>query len=249
MRRFGLIGYPLSHSFSPGYFAEKFKKEGIKDCDYQSYPLATIDELEKLIEDDLVGINVTIPYKEQVIPYMTEVSEAVQAIGAVNTIINRKGKLYGYNSDVVGFQLSLEKWIGIENLPEKALILGSGGAAKAVAYVCQNLKINHQVVSRKSGFLNYEDVSESVLHDHSLIVNTTPLGMSPKIDQCPPLVYEHLTEKHYCYDLIYNPEKTLFLKNAEDQGAAIKNGYEMLILQAEESWRIWNEGNEENVEC
>lgn len=241
MRRFGLIGFPLSHSFSPGYFAEKFKKEGITDCDYKSYPISKIYELDGLITEDLVGLNVTIPYKEQVIPYMTVVSDAVRAIGAVNTIVNKNGKLFGYNSDVVGFQLSLEKWITKGSLPQKALILGSGGAAKAVGYVFHKLGIQYQIVSRKSGFLNYEEISKDILQEHTLIVNTTPLGMSPITESCPDIVYEHLTDEHYCYDLIYNPEKTLFLQKAEKHGASIKNGYEMLILQAEESWRIWNE--------
>jgi len=241
MRRFGLIGFPLSHSFSPGYFAEKFNKEGITDCEYKSYPISKIYELDGLITNDLAGLNVTIPYKEQVIPYMTEVSEAVTAIGAVNTIVNKEGKLYGYNSDVIGFQLSLEKWIGKDSLPKKALILGSGGAAKAVAYVLSLLNIEHQVVSRKSGYLNYQDITPLILEEYTLIVNTTPLGMSPLIDSCPAISYQYLSKNHYCYDLIYNPEKTLFLQKAESNGAKIKNGYEMLILQAEESWRIWND--------
>jgi len=241
MRRFGLIGFPLSHTFSPGYFAKKFKTEGIQDCDYQAYPISKIHEFDGLITEDLVGLNVTIPYKEQVIPYMTDVSEAVKAIGAVNTIVHKNGKLYGYNSDVVGFQKSLTSWIADNKMPTKSLILGSGGAAKAVAYVCDQLGILYQVVSRKSGFLNYKNISDSVLNEHTLIVNTTPLGMSPLTESCPAIPYEYLTEKHYCYDLIYNPEKTLFLQKAESKGAAIKNGYEMLILQAEESWRIWNQ--------
>lgn len=241
MRRFGLIGYPLSHSFSPGYFAEKFKREGIIDCEYKAYPLSRIYELDGLIKDDLIGLNVTIPYKEQVIPYMSTVSEAVQQLGAVNTIVHKDGKLHGFNSDVFGFQQSLLSWIGDKTLPGRALILGSGGAAKAVAYVFDKLQIKYQIVSRKEGYLNYNNLDQSLMSEHLLIINTTPLGMSPRIDSCPPIPYDLLTAAHYCYDLIYNPKKTLFLSQAEANGASIKNGYEMLILQAEESWRIWSE--------
>lgn len=241
MRRFGLIGFPLSHSFSPGYFSDKFTKEGIQDCEYRSYPISKIYELDGLIQDDLVGLNVTIPYKELVIPYLSSMSEAAEKIGAVNTIVNDKGILRGYNSDVVGFRQSLVQWIGVEKLPKRALILGSGGASKAVAYVFETLEIQATIVSRKNTYLNYADISEGIMRENEIIVNTTPLGMSPYVKDCPAIPYEYLTNAHYCYDLIYNPEKTVFLQQAEQQGAAVKNGYEMLILQAEESWRIWNE--------
>lgn len=243
MRRFGLIGFPLSHSFSPGYFADKFKKEGILDCEYKAYPISKIHELDGLIKDDLVGLNVTIPYKEQVIPYMSSVSDAVQELGAVNTIVHIDGKLHGYNSDVYGFQHSLQTWIGEESMSAHALILGSGGAAKAVGYVLNKLSVEYQIVSRKEGYLNYTALDKSILSQHLLIINTTPLGMSPNINQCPPIPYDFLSASHYCYDLIYNPKKTSFLSQAESKGASIKNGYEMLILQAEESWRIWNNTN------
>ena len=239
MRRFGLIGFPLSHSFSPGYFADKFMREGILDCEYKAYPISKIYELDGLITDDLVGLNVTIPYKEQVIPYMSSLSDAVQTLGAVNTIVHRDGALHGYNSDVFGFQQSLQTWIGERSLPAKALVLGSGGASKAVGYVCDQLQIEYQIVSRKDGYLNYADLSPAIMESHQLIVNTTPLGMSPRLDSSPAIPYALLTSDHFCYDLIYNPAKTLFLAQAEAQGASIKNGYDMLILQAEESWRIW----------
>lgn len=240
MRKFGLIGYPLSHSFSPGFFAKKFEKEGIDDAEYKAYPLEHIESFPELFSDELVGINVTIPYKEKVIPFMDELSPAVQEIGALNTILFRDGKKIGYNTDVYGFQTSISEWCD-DHLPKKALILGSGGAAKAVKYVCSALDISYKVISRSNPKWNYGALNKELLNEHLLIVNTTPLGMYPNEDKCPDLPYQYISEKHYVYDLIYNPEKTLFLSKAEDQGAKIKNGLEMLILQAEGSWQIWNQ--------
>ena len=242
MRKFGLIGYPLNHSFSPRFFANKFEEEGICDAEYKAYPLENIEAFSELYSDELHGINVTIPYKEQVIPFMDELSPAVQEIGALNTILFKDGKKIGYNTDVYGFQTSLTEWCA-DQLPEKALILGSGGAAKAVKYVFDSLDVSYKVISRSNPKWNYDVLDQEVIEDHLLIVNTTPLGMYPNEDKCPDLLYQFISEKHYVFDLIYNPEKTLFLRKAEDQGAQIKNGLEMLILQAERSWQIWNQTN------
>lgn len=242
MRKFGLIGYPLSHSFSPGFFAKKFEEEGIMDAEYKSYPLENINLFPDLFSDELVGINVTIPYKEQVIPFMDELSPAVQKIGALNTILFKDGKRIGYNTDVYGFQTSLTEWCA-DQLPKKALVLGSGGAAKAVKYVLKFLDISFKVISRSNPKWNYSALNKEVLEEHLLIVNTTPLGMYPNEDKCADLPYQFISDKHYVYDLIYNPEKTLFLRKSEDRGAQIKNGLEMLILQAERSWQIWNQAN------
>jgi shikimate dehydrogenase len=239
MRKFGLIGYPLSHTFSPGYFANKFSEFGITDCEYKAYSLDSIERYADMDKTDFVGINVTIPYKEKVIPFLDELSEEALEIGAVNTIHFVKDKSFGYNSDVYGFSQSLINWVG-DKLPEKGLILGSGGASKAVSYVCKKLGIDATIVSRKEGYLNYENISKEILDTHYLIVNTTPLGMSPQVDAFPDLNYELLSKHHFCYDLVYNPEITRFMQKARDNGANAKNGYEMLILQAEKSWEIWN---------
>jgi len=239
-RKFGLIGYPLSHSFSPGYFAEKFKNLDITDAEYKLYPISDISEFEGLKNKGMNGINVTIPYKEQVIPYLDELSPEAEAIGAVNVIHFTNGKLKGYNSDTYGFQYSLEPlWEGT-SMPEKALVLGTGGAAKAVWYVLDTLGIDYKKVSRSSGDIIYQDLDKEIMESHHLIINTTPLGMAPKIDTCPDLPYEFIGANHMCFDLIYNPAKTLFLRKASDNGARIMNGLRMLELQAERSWDIWN---------
>lgn len=247
MRQFTLIGYPLSHSFSKKYFTEKFAREGIEKHEYFLSPLEKIEEFSQLISTypNLVGLNVTIPYKEEVIPYLDEISEEAKAIGAVNTIRIRNGKLKGFNTDVYGFEKSLvdflltkEKVINIEN----ALVLGTGGAAKAVVFILKKLGINPILVSRKKGKgdLVYEDLDNVIFEECKLIVNTTPLGMLPNLESCPNLPFARINEKYYLYDLVYNPEKTVFLKRGENQGAAIKNGLEMLHLQAEKAWEIWN---------
>lgn len=242
MRQFGLIGHPLSHSFSGNYFNRKFEKEGIHDCSYELYPIPSITALKLLLEKEvnLCGLNVTIPYKEAVLPYLDDASRAVQEIGACNCINIKDGILTGYNTDVIGFEQTLVPLL----LPHhnKALVLGTGGAAKAVAWVLQKLKIEFVYVSRnaKEGQLSYEQLNTDVLEDFRVIINSTPLGMQPNINQMPSLAYTYLTDQYLCYDLIYNPEKTAFLLEAEKQGAVIKNGFEMLGIQAEESWRIWN---------
>jgi shikimate dehydrogenase len=242
MRRFGLIGKTLSHSFSKNYFTQKFAQEHIDNCRYDLFELKTIEDLPALLLSypDLEGLNVTIPYKQDVIPFLDEATEVVKEIGACNCITIAGGKLKGFNTDVVGFKTSLETHL----LPghDKALILGTGGAAKAVQYALNELDIAYKLVSRrKTGEgLGYEDIGEEILNQYTLIINTTPLGMYPNVDEAPPIPYQYLSSHHLLFDLIYNPEKTKFLQYGEEQGARVSNGHEMLILQAEESWRIWN---------
>lgn len=238
--KLGLIGYPLSHSFSPSYFAEKFSNLNIQDSEYLAYSIDQIDKINAIFESGVTGLNVTIPYKEQVIPYLDALSEEAREIGAVNTIKIKNGKKVGYNTDVYGFQASLLGQIGDANI-EQALILGSGGASKAVKFVLSKLGIDAKIVSRKKEFLTYKALDSEIIQAHKLIVNTTPLGMYPKVDHCPDLPYDGLTKHHFLYDLVYNPPKTLFLKKGELAGASIKNGNDMLILQAEKSWEIWND--------
>jgi len=241
MRKFGLIGYPLSHSFSQKYFTEKFQQLGITDCRYELYPIEDIAGVKALLQDpELCGLNVTIPYKQSVMPYLGGMSPVVQEIGACNCIRIEKGVTTGYNTDVVGFEESLVR--KLQPYHNRALILGTGGASKAVAYVLRKLGIFYYMVSREpgAGRLSYEQVDEEMIYSHTLIINTTPLGMYPKVDICPPLPYEAIGAQHYLFDLVYNPARTLFLQNGEQRGAAVENGYDMLIGQAEESWRIWN---------
>jgi len=243
MRKFGLIGYPLKHSFSPGYFSEKFKKENISDARYDLYPIEEVKEVKALLDGNITGLNVTIPYKKSVIPFLNELDPISKSVGAVNTIKIENGKTKGYNTDVFGFEHSLVKCFGAP-APKKALILGNGGATKAVQYVLDKLSIDYQIVSRKGGFLNYGALNEEIISSHTLIINTTPLGMSPTLDTCPDIPYEHISDNHILYDLVYNPEKTLFLQKGAANGATIKNGLEMLHLQAEKSWEYWNENHE-----
>lgn len=242
MKVYGIIGYPLGHSFSRSYFTEKFLREGIRDCTYENFPLSSITELPALLNAEplLCGFNVTIPYKEQVLPYLDELSEEVRKIGACNCVRIVNGKKTGFNTDVIGFEGSLLH--AFPRLPERALVLGTGGAAKAVEFVLNKRSVSFQYVSRspRPGQLSYKDLTQSTLSNHLLIINTTPLGMHPLEEQCPPLPYEYVGEKHCLFDLIYNPAKTLFLKKGEENGARIQNGMEMLLLQAAENWKIWN---------
>ena len=243
MRHYGLIGYPLSHSFSQRYFTEKFEREGITDCSYSNFSIPKIDELSTVLADpELCGLNVTIPYKQQVIRFLDVMSPVVEAIGACNCIRIEGGVLTGHNTDVVGFEKSLVKKLGSHH--HQALVLGTGGAAKAVEWVLQRLGILYRSVSRQprpdTGDLGYEDLDAGLLAAYPLIVNTTPVGMYPKTGECPPLPYKALGPRHYLYDLVYNPDRTLFLQKGEARGAVVENGHEMLLLQAEESWRIWN---------
>ena len=242
MRRYGLIGYPLTHSFSQKYFTEKFAREGITDCIYLNFPIPSIDELPAVLADPaLCGLNVTIPYKEQVLSFLDQRSPVVAAIGACNCIRIVDGRRVGHNTDVVGFELSLLPHLGSHH--RQALVLGTGGAAKAVEYVLGKLGIAYRLVTRRprtgTSDLGYEQVDAAVMRSHTLVVNTTPLGMYPKLEESPALPYEAVGAQHYFFDLVYNPARTLFLQKAEQRGAVVENGHGMLLLQAEESWRIW----------
>ncbi len=243
---YGLIGYPLIHSFSKEYFNSKFEAEGL-NAEYVNFQIPSINELREVISGtaNLSGLNVTIPYKEKVIAYLDELDACAAEIGAVNVIkfVQRRGKLKlkGYNSDWKAFAQTLEGLL--KPCHRKALILGTGGASKAVAYALKILGVEYQFVSRtpKNGMLAYEDLEENVIQDHTIIINTTPLGMYPNIDNFPPIPYEYLTPNHLLYDLLYNPERTTFMKKGEEYGAEVKNGLEMLLLQAFIGWQIWNE--------
>lgn len=240
-QQYGLIGYPLAHSFSPGYFAEKFQRENI-DAEYTAFPLPAIEDFPRLLSmrPGIRGLNVTIPYKQAVIPYLADTDEVAKAIGAVNCIDIRSGIAKGYNTDVLGFEQSLVPLLQPQHT--HALVLGTGGASLAVCYVLKKLGISFQNVSRnkKPGVLSYNDLTEEIIFMHPLIINTTPLGMQPHTDECPALPYNAISSNHLLYDLIYNPAETRFLSLGKAQGAAIKNGLEMLHLQAEASWHIWN---------
>jgi shikimate dehydrogenase len=242
---FGLIGQTVSHSFSKAYFDEKFFREGLRDYRYELFPLGNITEIETLLHDTkgLTGLNVTIPYKEQVIKYLDEVDGFAQKIGAVNVIRIKDGKLKGFNTDSEAFRETLEKWLPVDH-KFKALVLGTGGSSKAVQEALHKLKIEYTLVSRdaRKGVISYSDLEKdaSYVSNSKLIINTTPLGMSPNTEAMPPIDYELLTSEHFVYDLIYNPARTLFLQKAEMRGATIKNGLEMLHVQAEKSWAIWN---------
>lgn len=244
MKLFGLIGYPLSHSFSRKYFTEKFEREGIAEHEYLLFPIAQIDELKKLLLDHpgLKGLNVTIPYKEQVIPFLDELSPVVEQVGACNCIKIEEGRLIGYNTDVIGFKQTLAPHLKPHH--NKALVLGTGGAAKAVYHVLQELKIDYTMVSRtpSENTITYEMINKVVIEEHTLIINTTPLGMHPHVESAPPLPYAFLSARHYLYDLVYNPDPTLFLKKGKEMGAITENGSAMLVIQAEASWKIWNAG-------
>lgn len=247
MKCFGLIGFPLSHSFSAKYFAEKFEREGLTNCTYRNFPLEQIGLLNQLIQEhgDLIGLNVTIPYKEQVIPYLQSVDEEAAQIGAVNTIkiIRNQGGVHlrGFNTDAYGFQASLTPFI--KDYFSKALILGTGGASKAVAYVLEKSGMEVTYVSRVpriKGHLSYEELTPGMMASFQVIVNTSPSGMFPVTDACPAIPYESLTQWHVLYDLIYNPVETKFLTLGRLKGAVTINGLQMLHLQADKAWEIWN---------
>ncbi len=248
MDKYGLIGFPLGHSFSVSFFNEKFENENIDAC-YNNYEIPSIDLVPEIVAStpELRGLNVTIPYKEKVIGLLDELSPEASEIGAVNVIkVMRKGKktsLKGYNSDVIGFRQSIEPLI--ERYHRRALILGTGGASRAVEYALRQLGLQTQKVSRtdKPGTIRYEQVTPETVKDYNVIVNCTPCGMYPHADECPPLPYEAMDSHNLLYDLIYNPDETLFMKRGARQGAVVKNGLEMLLLQAFVSWEIWN-GND-----
>ena len=243
MKRYGLIGRPLGHSFSAGYFAAKFRREGITGCDYALYELPSIEALPELLgaQPELQGFNVTIPYKQRIFDYLDDVSEEAARIGAVNCVRRDGGRLTGFNTDIEGVRLSLRLLLG-DDLPEAALVLGTGGASQAVQYALAEAEIPYAVVSRdpaRGNFL-YDDLRPEVVAGHRLIVNATPVGTFPHVDEAPLLPYEALTAAHYLFDLVYNPERTQFLLRGERQGAHTLNGLPMLEAQAEASWRIWN---------
>lgn len=243
MKAYGLIGYPLTHSFSEQYFAQKFSREGITDCSYQLFELSDIGQLPGLLASrpDLKGLNVTIPYKEAVISFLDELDEETARIGAVNVIRIEKGRTKGFNSDYQGFKKSLENFLGPAKTVQ-ALVLGTGGASKAVNAALRHLHIPYQVVSRQAGegVITYADISPELLGTCSLIINTTPLGTYPKTDTFPELPYQVLGPEHFLFDLVYNPAETVFLRKGREAGAKTLNGYEMLVLQAEAAWQIWN---------
>jgi shikimate dehydrogenase len=247
MKVFGLIGYPLGHSFSAGYFAKKFETMGIKDCVYKNFPIDNINKLPAILSEtpDITGLNVTIPYKEQVFQFLNEIDAEAKEIGAVNTLkitrTNSGYQLKGYNSDVFGFQQSLQPLL--KDYHKKALILGTGGASKAIKYILKKLNIQFisaSIEELKENEIRYEDITRNTIEERLLIINATPLGTYPKVDTCPPIPYEYITSKHVLFDLVYNPELTMFLSKGKEKGAAIKNGLEMLHLQAERAWEIWN---------
>lgn len=243
---YGLIGFPLIHSFSQNYFNQKFEAESIK-ARYLNFELPDIGDFMEVVSEypTLAGLNVTIPYKEQVIPYLNEMDEDAAKIGAVNVIkiIRNKGslKFKGYNSDIIGFTDSISPLLNERR--KKALVLGTGGASKAVVRGLENLGITATLVSRsaREGVITYEDLTPEVMAENLIIVNTTPLGMYPHVEECPDIPYDCLTKEHLCYDLLYNPDVTMFMRKAEEYGAETKNGLEMLLLQAFAAWNIWNE--------
>lgn len=247
MRQFGLIGYPLTHSFSQKYFTAKFEREGIEDAQFDLFEIDQIEKFPQLIQSQpsLVGLSVTIPYKEKVIPFLHELDPACEAIGAVNCIKVSRGSLKGYNTDYIGFFESLKKWLG--NDRPNALILGTGGASKAVAHALENLHIDYKFVSRNKetepNIISYGKLYNdlAIMKEHTLIINTTPLGTFPKVEGMPKIPLNAVAAKHKVYDLVYNPEKTFLMRSFEARGALSKNGLEMLHLQAEAAWKIWNQ--------
>lgn len=237
-RRFGLIGKKLGHSFSPSFFSKKFEEASLTGYSYACFELDHIEEVAKVLSQNIDGLNVTIPYKKAIIPYLHKLDDAAASIGAVNCIVNKNGQYIGYNTDWMGFKQSLTEFIG--NQKPTALVLGNGGASKAVCYALDQLNIRYMMISRSGTGLRYEDITAPIIESNHLIINTTPLGMYPFVEEYPKLPYEAISDQHYVFDLIYNPEKTLFLALSAERGAKIQNGYPMLIYQAEESWKLWN---------
>ncbi|CAM1349657.1 shikimate dehydrogenase family protein [Tenacibaculum crassostreae] len=243
---YALVGKNISYSFSRGYFTEKFEKLDLKDHKYINFDIDSIHELPQKIKDNkkrLKGMNVTIPYKLEVFNFLDRIDKKARKVGAVNTIrISKKGRLKGFNTDVYGFKKSLKPLL--KKYHKRALILGTGGASKAVAFVLEELEIKYKQVSRNpegKKQISYQDLTEEMINTHQLIINCTPLGTHPNINNCPDIPYELISEKHLLYDLIYNPSETTFLKRGKEKGASVKNGLEMLELQAEKAWKIWNE--------
>jgi shikimate dehydrogenase len=249
MRKFGLIGYPLGHSFSKKYFSEKFRSENISDCSYENYPLVNINQVNELVENEqeLCGFNVTIPYKSDIIPFLHTIDDEAKAIGAVNVvkIIRQSGKpvLAGFNSDITGIRVSLQLFLSgkIKN----AIILGTGGSSKAVAYILRKEGFDVSIVSRspKPGTISYSEVNSGLIKNARIIVNTTPVGMFPNVDATPDLRYDLLGSSQILFDLVYNPEQTKFLKMGAEHGCTTISGIKMLYAQAERAWEIWNDEN------
>ncbi len=245
MNLYGLIGYPLSHSFSKKYFTEKFVRENITNSKYELFEIETIELLENILkthQEKLKGFNITIPHKEAIIPFLDEIDEAASRIGAINVVkILPNRRLKGFNSDYYGFLQSLKKMVG-DFTNKKALILGTGGASKAVKAALEDCNIPYQFVSRKPNktTLSYDELTPDLVANYQLIINTTPLGMFPNVDKSPDLPYEAINSNHYLFDLVYNPLETKFMKLGKERGAKVKNGLEMLELQADKAWEIWN---------
>ncbi|PIE99926.1 MAG: shikimate dehydrogenase [Maribacter sp.] len=239
---YGLIGKDISYSFSESYFKKKFKKLRLTECSYRNFDLGQIEDFNDLIQqnEQLKGLNVTIPYKEEIIPYLDKLDKKAKKIGAVNTIKFTKKGLKGYNTDVYGFEKSIKPFLRENH--DRALILGTGGASKAVAFIFGELGIKFKFVSRrpKKNQLRYADLNEKTMKEYTVLVNCTPLGTFPNIDEKPDIPYQWITDTHLLFDLIYNPEKTTFLQEGENRGASICNGLRMLELQAEKAWEIWN---------
>jgi shikimate dehydrogenase len=247
-RLFGLIGFPLTHSFSKKYFSEKFLREGISDASYELFEMEAAAGFPALFAEypNLGGINVTIPHKKAVIPLLNKLDQSASRVGAVNVIRKeRDGQLTGFNSDYIGFLRSLQSWAGDAIVGAKALVLGTGGAASAIKVALEDLKIEFVQVSRSAGngVITYGDLKNepAIIEQRRLIINTTPLGTYPDIGKCPEIDYERIGSGHLLYDLVYNPAETLFMKKGQEHGAKVKNGYDMLVLQAERAWEIWNQ--------
>lgn len=242
MTKYGIIGYPLGHSFSRGFFTEKFARESI-DAQYLNFEIPDVAMLSDVLRDnpELRGLNVTLPHKQAVIPLLDEMSEEAMEIGAVNVIRVRNGKLKGFNSDIIGFTNSIKPLLQPHH--RKALVLGTGGASKAIRVGLNRLGIEWTYVSRspRDGMVTYEDITAETLQEYTVIVNCSPVGMFPKVDAAPAIPYELLSPQHLLFDCVYNPEETLFMKKGREQGATVKNGLEMLHLQAVASWDFWNE--------
>ena len=245
MRTFGIIGFPLSHSFSQRYFTQKFEQEGITDAGFNNYAIKDIDELENVLstEPTLQGLAVTIPYKKEVLPFLNTATGDVQQMGACNCIRIKDKQLIGHNTDVIGFEESFRTHLQPQHT--KALVLGTGGASAAVEYVLRKLGIEYLLVSRRAlperNIIDYNAIDNALLQQYTIIINCTPLGTYPDVEEAPELPYQLLTPQHYLFDLVYNPPLTKFLALGQAQGATIKNGYDMLTIQAEHNWRIWNE--------
>jgi len=239
--KFGLIGYPLGHSFSENYFTAKFQALCLDNFSYKLIPLKNIEDIPGVLKSDFFGLNVTIPYKTLMLDFLDDIDPVAREIGAVNTLVRTgKDSWKGYNTDASGFQQDLTSWLGENVVPERALVLGSGGASLAVAFALERLGISAAIVSRgKFGDFSYPDLSQEVINDHLLIINTTPAGMAPDINSYPAIPFEYLTPSHWVFDLIYNPSNTLFLHQSQQMGARTKNGLDLLYLQADHAWSIW----------